>query len=117
MARLAPGHCVIEADWRAELTQQLGWFHAGATAALADSAGGYAGFTLFPEGSEVVTVEFKLNLIAPARGSVLRASGAVVKPGRHLVFTELRVLAVAADHETLCATGQQTLFVLGAGAG
>ncbi len=64
---LAPGHCVIELPFRTDLAQQHGYFHAGITSAIADSAGGYAGLTLFPANAEVLTVEFKINLIAPTR--------------------------------------------------
>ncbi|MBR9823954.1 MAG: PaaI family thioesterase, partial [Rhodobacteraceae bacterium] len=67
----------LRLPFRQELTQQHGYFHAGGTSAIADSAGGYAGFTLFPEGSSVLTVEFKLNLISPAQGDYLEAVGRV----------------------------------------
>ena len=88
-----PGHCAIALAPRPELSQQHGYVHAGILAALVDSAGGYAGFTLFPEGSSVLTVEFKLNLLAPAQGERVIAEGFVVKPGRTLAITRGEVHA------------------------
>src|SRR3546814_2301662 len=70
-----PGEVRLKMPFRPELTQQHGFFHAGGTSALADTAGGYAGFTLFPQDSSVLTVEFKINLVAPARGDYLEAVG------------------------------------------
>src|SRR5579862_7485277 len=81
-----PGYCAIELAPRPALAQQHGYVHAGIVAAIVDSAGGYAGFTLFPADASVLTVEFKLNLLAPARGDKLLAEGFVVKPGRTLVI-------------------------------
>ena len=75
IGELEPGHCSIELVYRDELAQQHGYFHAGITSAVADSAGGYAALTLFPATAEVLTVEFKINLIAPARGDRLVADG------------------------------------------
>jgi uncharacterized protein (TIGR00369 family) len=112
LARAEPGLVEIEVGFRPELTQQHGFFHAGVTASLADTAGGYAGFSLFPAGSSVLTVEFKLNLVAPAKGERLRALGQVVKPGRTLTICELKVFAIDGERATLCATGLQTLICL-----
>ncbi len=63
-----PGYCAIALKPREDVTQQHGYVHAGIVAAIVDSAGGYAGYTLFPEDSSVLTVEYKLNLLAPAQG-------------------------------------------------
>lgn len=104
------GLVAIRLPFRPELTQQHGYFHAGGTAAIADSAGGYAGFTLFPEGSSVLTVEFKLNLINPAQGEYLEAVGRVIKPGRTLTVCQLDVWGVAGDRRIHVATGMQTLI-------
>lgn len=95
---------------RAEVTQQHGYIHAGATSAIADSAGGYAAFTLFPEGSAVLTVEYKINLLAPAQGDHLEARGVVVKSGRTLSVCRLEVFGVEGEARTLVAVGQQTLI-------
>ena len=112
LTRVEPGLVEIELPFRAELAQQHGYFHAGATSAVADTAGGYAGYSLFPPGSSVLTVEFKINLIAPAKGESLRARAHVIKPGRTLAICDLKVFAISGDRETLCATGLQTLICL-----
>jgi len=109
---LAPGTCTLELDCRPELTQQHGYVHAGIVGTIADSAGGYAGFTLFPADSEVLTVEFKLNLLNPASGDRLVAIGEVVKPGRSLVITRGEVFAHNGGQRVLCAIMQQTLMVM-----
>ena len=75
---VAPGYCAIAITPRPELSQQHGYVHAGIVSAIVDTAGGYAGFTLFPEDASVLTVEFKLNLVAPARGQRVVAEGFVV---------------------------------------
>ena len=102
LASVEPGEVVIELDFRPDLSQQHGYFHAGVTSTIADSAGGYAGFSLFPEGSSVLTVEYKVNLMAPADGERLRAIGRVVKAGRTLTVCDVEVLAVKAGVEKLC---------------
>jgi uncharacterized protein (TIGR00369 family) len=112
LTRVEPGLVEIVLAFRPELSQQHGFFHAGATSSIADTAGGYAGFTLFPAGSSVLTAEFKINLVAPAKGEKLRAIGAVIKPGRTLTICDLKVYATSGERETLCATGLQTLVRL-----
>jgi uncharacterized protein (TIGR00369 family) len=112
LLEVRPGYCAIELPYREDLTQQHGYIHAGIVATIVDSAGGYAGFTLFPEDSTVLTVEYKLNLLAPARGERLFAEGHVVKPGRTLAITRGEVYAEAGGKRTLCALMQQTLIVL-----
>jgi uncharacterized protein (TIGR00369 family) len=107
-----PGYCAIALAPRAEVSQQHGYVHAGVVAAIVDSAGGYAGFTLFPADASVLTVEFKLNLVAPARGERLVAEGFVVKPGRTLAITRGEVHAEAGGTRTLVALMQQTLIVM-----
>jgi uncharacterized protein (TIGR00369 family) len=109
---IAPGRVVIRLRFREELTQQNGFFHAGATSAIADSAGGYAGLTLFPAGSSVLTVEFKINLLAPAQGDQLEAIGSVVRSGQTLTVCQLEVFAVTGTERILVALGQQTLICL-----
>lgn len=109
---VAPGYCRISLLPRPEVAQQHGYVHAGVVGAIVDSAGGYAGFTLFPAGSSVLTVEFKLNLLAPAEGDLLVAEGFVVKPGRTLAITRGEVHAERGDRRTLVALMQQTLMVM-----
>ncbi|BCK55704.1 PaaI family thioesterase [Nocardia wallacei] len=112
LTHIAPGRVHIALPNRPEVSQQHGYVHAGATSAIADSAGGYAAFTLFPEHASVLTVEYKINLLAPAAGEYLEAVGEVVKPGRTLTVCRLDVFGVQADRRTLVATGQQTLICL-----
>ena len=110
VAEVRPGFCEIHLPHRDELLQQHGFFHAGATSAIVDSAGGYAAFSLFEEGDGVLTVEFKLNLTAPADGDRLIARGEVVKPGNTLTVTRGEVLAVKDGREKTCAGMQQTMM-------
>ncbi len=112
LSRVEPGLVEIELPYRAELTQQHGYFHAGITGTIADSAGGYAGYTLFPADSSVLTVEYKMNLLAPADGDRLVATGRVVKSGRTLTICELAVVAVKNGRTTDCAHGLQTLMCM-----
>lgn len=107
-----PGYCAIGLVPRPEVSQQHGYVHAGIVSAIVDSAGGYAGFTLFPENASVLTVEFKLNLLAPAGGDRLVAEGFVVKPGRTLAITRGEVHAEHGSKRTLVALMQQTLMVM-----
>lgn len=79
---------------------------------IADSAAGYAAMTVAPENASVLTVEYKMNLLAPADGDKLIARGSVVKAGRTLVITKAEVFAVKAGKETLCALMQQTIMVM-----
>ncbi|PTX04056.1 PaaI family thioesterase [Pararhodobacter aggregans] len=106
------GLVTLRLPFRPELTQQHGYFHAGGTSAIADSAGGYAGFTLFPEGSSVLTVEFKLNLLSPAQGAFLEATGRVIRHGRTLTICQLDVWGVEGARRRHVATGLQSLICL-----
>jgi len=112
LAAVEAGYCAIALVPRAEVAQQHGYVHAGVVAAIVDSAGGYAGFTLFPENASVLTVEFKLNLLAPASGERLVAEGFVVKSGRTLAVTRGEVHAEDGGKRTLVALMQQTLMVM-----
>ncbi|MGW2509718.1 PaaI family thioesterase [Streptomyces scopuliridis] len=110
LSHIAPGRVHIVLPSRPEVTQQHGYFHAGATSAIADSAGGYAAFTLFPENTEVLTVEYKINLLAPAVGDHIEAVGTVLKSGRTLTVCQLEVFGVQDGRRSLVAGGQQTLI-------
>lgn len=112
LTRVEPGRVTIELPYRGELSQQHGFFHAGITSTIADSAGGYAGYTLFPADSSVLTVEYKINLIAPADGERLIATGRVKKPGQTLTICEFEVVAVKHGQPKTCALGLQTLICL-----
>lgn len=84
LERIAPGEVVISMPYRADLTQQHGYLHAGAITTIGDSACGYAALTLMEPGSGVLSVEFKVNLVAPARGSLFTARARVLRAGRTL---------------------------------
>ena len=112
LTRVAPGLVEIELPYRADLTQQHGFFHAGITSTIADSAGGYAAYSLMSADSSVLTTEFKINLLAPADGEFLRARGRVVKPGRTLTVCDVDVFAVKDGRATLCAKLLETLMCL-----
>jgi uncharacterized protein (TIGR00369 family) len=104
------GTCAIACAPRAELSQQHGYVHAGVIAAIADSAAGYAALSLTSEDSEVLTVEFKLNLLAPAQGDLLIARGTVLRAGRTLTVCEAAVAALDEGEETQCAAALVTMM-------
>jgi len=101
---------VVWLPTRPELTQQHGYIHAGATSAIADTAGGYAALTRFEPDEEVLAVEFKINMHAPAKGEGLEAIGTVIRSGRTLTICHLDVFAIEGAARTLVAVGQQTLI-------
>ena len=112
MSRLEPGYCEIELPYRDDLTQQHGLFHGGFVSAIADTAGGYAAYSLFPAEDSILTVEYKINLLAPGAGDKLVAIARVRKSGRTLTVCELEVTALKQDQQTLCACGLATLMRL-----
>ena len=104
------GRCVIEVPYSDELTQQQRYFHGAVAGAIGDSAGGYAALTLAPEDRDVLTVEYKVNFLAPAWGEKLVARGEVITAGRRLIVCKAEVVAVSAEgEETHCAALQQTV--------
>jgi len=105
-----PGYCAIRLPFSDDLSQQHGFFHGGVVSTIADSAGGYAAFSLMEPGDGILTVEFKLNLTAPADGELLIARGAVVRPGRTLTVSRADVAVLKDGRETVCAVMQQTLM-------
>ncbi len=111
MTHVAPGEVDLTAPFAPRFTQQNGFWHAGAVASLADSANGYAAFTLAPPGSDVLAVEFKVNLLAPAVGEEFVAKGRVLRPGRTLTVCQAEVLARAAGGETRIAVMLSTLII------
>jgi uncharacterized protein (TIGR00369 family) len=112
IARLEPGEVELAMAYSPELTQQNGFVHAGIITAGLDSACGIAAFTLMPSGSDILTVEFKTNLLAPARGQRFAFRATVVKPGRTLTVCEGRAYAEQDGRETLIATMTGTLMAL-----
>jgi len=112
LADLTPGRCEIRLPHRPELTQQHGYIHAGIVGTIGDTAAGYAAYTLMPHDSSVLTIEYKMNLVAPAVGEVLIARGEVVRAGRTLVVARADVVALKSGVETLCASLLQTLMTM-----
>jgi len=101
---LAPGRCDIRLAFKPEVSQQHHYFHGGIIATLADNAAGYSSYTLMSATDTVLTVEFKLNILAPGDGDTLIARGHVLKSGRTLTVSRTDVFAVKNGRETLCAT-------------
>ena len=112
LVRLAPGECEIHLPFKPELSQQHGYYHGGIIGTIADSAGGYAAFTLMPRDASVLTVEYKMNLLAPGDGELLIARGSVLKAGRTLVVAQVDAGVVKNGREILCATLLQTLMTM-----
>ena len=92
--------------------QQHGFVHGGVVGMIADSAAGYAAMTVVPASASVLTVEYKMNMVAPADGTRLVARGAVLRPGRTLIVTRAEVFALKEGKEHLCALMQQTIMVM-----
>jgi uncharacterized protein (TIGR00369 family) len=112
LARLEPGEVELSMPYSADWTQQNGFVHAGIIMAGLDNACGIAAFTLMPSGSDILTVEFKTNLLAPAKGERFSFRACVVRPGRTLTVCEARAFAEADGIETLIATMTGTLMAL-----
>ena len=102
------GHVEVSLPYRGDLTQQKGFIHGGIIGMIADTACGYAAFSLMPADCSLVTVEYKINILAPALGSLV-ARGEVIRPGRTLTLTRGEVYAQDGKH---VATMQQTLMML-----
>lgn len=113
LALVEPGVVEIELPFRADLTQQDGYLHAGVITTVADSAAGYAAYTLMPAGSRVLSIEFKVNLLRPARGELFVARAEVIKAGRTLTVVRADVFALNAEGQReLVATMQGTMMCL-----
>jgi len=112
LERVEPGLVQIALPFKPELSQQHGFFHAGILSTISDSAGGYAAFTLFPQDAGVLTVEFKINLLAAADGERLTALGRVLRFGRTLTVCQLDAHVDKGGKRTHCATGLQTMMSL-----
>ena len=113
LTRVEPGVVEITLPYRADLTQQDGYVHAGIVTTIADSACGYAAYSLMPPGSDVLAVEFKVNLLRPAKGEMFLARAEVIKPGRTLTVVRADVFATSgAGERQLVATMQGTMMRL-----
>lgn len=110
LALIEPGIVEIALPYRRDLTQQDGYLHAGIITTIADSAAGYAAFSLMPAGARVLSVEFKVNLLRPARGDNFLARAEVIKPGRTLTVVRADVFGLTGKQRTLVATMLGTMF-------
>ena len=110
MTLVAPGHCTLELPFSDAVGQQQGFFHGGIVGALADTAGGYAAMTLLSLGSEVLTLEYKVNFLRPAAGERLLAEGTVLRAGRSVSVTRVDVRVLAGGQAVLCAALQQSIM-------
>ena len=109
---VAPGVIEITLPYRKDLTQQHGYVHAGIITTIADSACGYAAYTLMPPGSDVLAVEFKVNLMRPAKGEKFVARAEVIKSGRTLTVVRADVHALSGGQRELVAIMQGTMMRL-----
>ena len=113
LSLVEPGLVEITLPYRDDLAQQDGYVHAGIITTIADSASGYAAYSLMPEGSRVLSVEFKVNLLRPARGESFISRGEVIKPGRTLTVVRADVFGIDGDDQReLVATMLSTMFCL-----
>lgn len=112
LLRVEPGVVEIGLDWAPGLTQQHGFLHAGVVSTALDSACGYAGFSLMAADAAVLTIEFKINLLAPAKGQRFRMVGTVLKPGRTITVAEGQAFAIDNGQEKLIATMGCTLMAV-----
>jgi uncharacterized protein (TIGR00369 family) len=110
LTHIKPGAVHIEAPFDERFTQQDGFLHAGTITTLLDTACGYAAYTLMPADSRVLSVEFKVNLLSPAKGDFFRAEGRVIKPGRTLTVCEGKLFALEDEGEKLVAIMQATMI-------
>jgi uncharacterized protein (TIGR00369 family) len=112
LLHLSPGEVDLVLSHRPDLTQQHGYFHAGVTSTIADSAAGYAALSLYPKGTGVLTTEFKINLLRPAEGDRLVARGRVIKPGKTLTVCRSDVYGERDGIETHVATALLSMIRL-----
>jgi uncharacterized protein (TIGR00369 family) len=109
LVKIEAGAADIRLAYRRDLTQQNGFLHAGITSTIVDTACGYAAFSLMPAGTDVLTAEFKINLLSPALGDYFLAEGRILKAGKTLSVARGDVFAVRADEKKLIATMISTI--------
>lgn len=112
LARIEPGKLELRMPYDAKFSQQNGFLHGGVISAGLDTACGLASYTLMPAHADILTVEFKINLLAPAKGQTFRFVGHVVKPGRTLVVSEGHAYANDDGREKLIATMSATMMTM-----
>jgi uncharacterized protein (TIGR00369 family) len=110
LASLGAGRCTVEVPFSGKVGQQQGFFHGGVIGAVGDTAGGYAAHSLLPVGSDVVTLEYKVNFLRPAAGDRLLAEGSVLRAGRSVTVTRVDVFVEAHGRRSLCAALQQSIM-------
>lgn len=110
LSLVAPGEVAIELPFHDDLTQQHGYLHAGIVTSIADTACGYAALSLMPEDADVLSVEYKINLLSPARGEKFIARARVKRAGRNLTVCEAEVFAASSDAEKLVAAMLATMM-------
>jgi uncharacterized protein (TIGR00369 family) len=109
---LTPGRCDLRVPWKDGLGQQHGYFHAGVLGAIADSAAGYAAYTLMDANDSVLSIEYKINLLRPADGSAVVARAKVIRPGRLVTACTAEVFVERDGKEIHCAAAQLTMIRL-----
>lgn len=112
LVEVTPGSVTIEVPHAKKITQQQGFFHGGVAGAIADTSGGYAALSLMPPGSEVLTVEYKINFIRPAIGPLIRAKGDIVRAGKTLLIARIDVSCGSENALEVCAIAQATYMRL-----
>jgi len=109
---VTPGRVEVVVPTRPDLVQHNGFFHGGLIAGLADIAGGFAGWSLVEADQGMLTIEYKLNIVAPGLGDELRAVGEVVSRGRSIIVTRIDIFGMRNEKPVLCTTALQTLKVM-----
>jgi uncharacterized protein (TIGR00369 family) len=117
LVRVSPGEVDIELPFREDLSQQHGYLHAGVVTAIVDTACGYSALSLMEAGADVLTIEYKINFVSPARGERLVARGRVTRPGRTVTVCAGDVFAVSEGGEKLVASMLATMISLRNGSG
>ncbi|MEQ9346826.1 MAG: PaaI family thioesterase [Thalassospira sp.] len=112
IADVKPGRVEVIIPTRSDLVQHNGYFHGGLIAGLADIAGGFAGWSLVAPDQGMLTIEYKLNIVAPGQGDQLRGVGEVISRGRSIIVTRIDVISMRNENPVLCATALQTLKVM-----
>ena len=112
LEKVEPGAVDIRLPYRDDLTQQNGFLHAGAIAAVADSACGYAALSLMPAGADVLSIEFKINMLSPAQGEAIVARGEVIRAGKRVMVCRADVYSITGATEKLVAAMQGTMMVV-----
>jgi len=112
LERVEAGKVDIRLPFRNDLTQQNGFLHAGTIAAVADSACGYAALSLMPADADVLSIEFKVNMLAPAKGDAIVARGVVIRAGRTIMVCRADVVSITGRDEKLVAAMQGTMMAV-----